>query len=123
MIHPKKPIIPQKRGLKNKGNAMEPAETTCNTPEVKNCMCIDQCRVCGYSYGNFHPWGNDEETPSYDICICCGVEFGNEDYCIDSIRKYREEWIRSGAKWYSINERPAEWNINVQIRNIPEKYR
>jgi len=46
------------------------------------------CRVCGYI--------NDEITwekgiyPTYNICPCCGVEFGYEDSDLASIRKYRE---------------------------------
>ena len=34
------------------------------------------CRICGYRLG-FEPWGDDEKTPTYEICPCCGVEFGN----------------------------------------------
>ena len=37
------------------------------------------CRICGYRLG-FEPWGDDGKTPTYEICPCCGVEFGNEDW-------------------------------------------
>ena len=47
------------------------------------------CRVCGYKL-NFKIWGDDGHTPSYEMCPCCGVEFGNEDYTISSIHKYRK---------------------------------
>lgn len=43
------------------------------------------CRICGYRLG-FEPWGDDEKTPTYEICPCCGVEFGNEDCTIKSIK-------------------------------------
>ena len=35
------------------------------------------CRVCGAEQPEA-PWGDDGETPTYDICNCCGVEFGYE---------------------------------------------
>lgn len=35
------------------------------------------CRVCGLYLG-YQPWGEDGKTPSYEICPCCGVEFGYE---------------------------------------------
>lgn len=38
------------------------------------------CHVCGYPLGDYNPWGDDGKTPTYDICPCCGVEWGNEDY-------------------------------------------
>ena len=45
----------------------------------------EYCRICGYRLG-FEPWGDDEKTPNYEICPCCGVEFGNEDCTMKSRR-------------------------------------
>lgn len=39
------------------------------------------CRVCGL-YIEDEPWGKDGSCPTYEICSCCGVEFGNEDYIL-----------------------------------------
>ncbi|WP_407906848.1 hypothetical protein [Escherichia coli] len=44
------------------------------------------CRVCGAEQPEA-PWGDDGETPTYDICNCCGVEFGYEDSTVQSIKK------------------------------------
>ncbi len=42
------------------------------------------CRVCGL-YIDDLPWGEDGNCPTYEICSCCGVEFGNEDYTVESV--------------------------------------
>lgn len=80
------------------------------------------CRVCGYKL-NFKIWGEDGRTPSYEICPCCGVEFGNEDYTISSIHKYRKNWIESGCVWFSIQQKPLNWSCKNQLRNIPTEYK
>jgi hypothetical protein len=35
------------------------------------------CRICGLKQ-DFKPWGEDGKTPAFEICSCCGVEFGND---------------------------------------------
>ena len=80
------------------------------------------CRICGYRLG-FEPWGDDEKTPTYEICPCCGVEFGNEDYTAESIREYRDHWIRTGCKWFEQRKRPLAWSWHVQSKHIPKKFR
>lgn len=57
------------------------------------------CRVCGLYLG-YQPWGEDGKTPSYEICPCCGVEFGYEDDSKSSIQAYREQWIRNDCQWF-----------------------
>ena len=47
------------------------------------------CYVCGLNYENFFPWGPDGQTPSHDICGCCGVEFGYEDTLAVGIKMLR----------------------------------
>lgn len=48
------------------------------------------CSICGLPL-DFAPWGDDGKTPTYDICPCCGVEWGNEDYTLDSRTEYRNK--------------------------------
>jgi hypothetical protein len=79
------------------------------------------CRVCGLHYVDT-PW-EDGIYPSFDICVCCGVEFGNEDVSIHSIREYRNNWIKKGAIWNSEIHKPANWNLEGQLKNIPDKFR
>ncbi len=45
------------------------------------------CRVCGLDHEYFI-WGSEGHLPTFDICECCGVEFGYGDTtaqnCIDT---------------------------------------
>ncbi len=80
------------------------------------------CRVCGLSQGDA-PWGDDDETPTFDICDCCGVQFGYEDCTTRGIKKFREEWIKNGAKWFWPKSRPENWSLEEQLKKVPPEYR
>ncbi|GAA1456588.1 hypothetical protein GCM10009619_06140 [Williamsia maris] len=56
------------------------------------------CRVCGFEPAD-PPWGLDGLSPTYEICPCCGVEYGNEDYTEAAASNYRDQWLANGAKW------------------------
>ena len=79
------------------------------------------CRVCGY-YIDDLPWGKDGNCPTYEICPCCGVEFGNEDCSKESTKQYIEKWINEGAKWFEPEEKPKNWNKEEQFINIPQEF-
>lgn len=81
-----------------------------------------RCKVCGFKQHDF-PWGQDGETPSFDICACCGVEFGYEDATLISVKKYRSNWIEGGSKWFSIKDRPLNWNKDNQFKYIPDEFK
>ncbi|MEZ4959580.1 MAG: hypothetical protein R2830_07175 [Saprospiraceae bacterium] len=80
------------------------------------------CRVCGFYYSD-PPWGMDNKTPSYEICDCCGVEFGYEDSTLNGIIRYREKWIKEGAIWFNPDCKPADWNLDDQLMHVLSKYR
>ena len=80
------------------------------------------CRVCGYEDTDL-PYGEDGKTPSFNFCPCCGVEHGYQDCEPIAARKYREAWIQSGAKWELAAEKPEEWILQEQLKNIPKAYR
>jgi hypothetical protein len=65
-----------------------------------------KCPVCFY---------DKMETPArdYNICVCCGTEFGNDD-CDHSYEELRESWIAQGAKWF-FREPPLGWNRWSQL--------
>ena len=88
----------------------------------KNKITSYNCRVCGFNQG-FEPWGKDEETPTFDICDYCGVQFGHEDCNIFYVKKFREEWLKNGEKWFFLKGKPKEWILEAQKEDIPEKYR
>lgn len=79
------------------------------------------CRVCGL-YIEELPWGEDGNCPTYEICPCCGVEFGNEDYTIQSVKEYREDWIKKGANWFEPDEKPKNWNLENQLKDVSKEY-
>ena len=80
------------------------------------------CPVCGFGLG-FRPW--NEDSPSDEICPCCGIQFGYSDCAGGDInrrqqlyREWRERWIGQGMQWKSVGERPAGWNAVQQLQNI-----
>jgi len=79
------------------------------------------CRVCDLYIENL-PWGEDGETPTYEICDCCGVEFGYEDCTVESANIYSEKWIVKGCISFSPSKKPKDWNMQEQIKNIPIEY-
>lgn len=81
-----------------------------------------RCRVCGLPQAT-PPWGADGRTPSFDICPCCGTEFGYEDTTTAAILEQRRKWLASGAKWFSPKQKPAIWNLHAQLAAIPAPYR
>jgi hypothetical protein len=80
------------------------------------------CRVCGFDFG-CPLWGDDGQSPTYDICSCCGCEAGYEDVSLDSVRRYRQKWIAAGAQWFAAQERPDGWNLDEQLRHVPAGFR
>ena len=76
------------------------------------------CSVCGYLMDEL-PWGANNLTPSYEICPCCGMEFGFEDYRLDLVRTYRQKCIDQGAVWFDKKDRPSNWDLMKQLKNIP----
>ncbi|MBX2827816.1 MAG: hypothetical protein KTR22_06620 [Flavobacteriaceae bacterium] len=80
------------------------------------------CRICGLEHSS-PIWGDDNVTPSYEICHCCGGEFGNDDYTIESIVRYRNRWVTSGLIWFYPKDKPRNWNFSEQILNVLKQYR
>ena len=80
-----------------------------------------KCRICGF-HNDYFPWGENGEKPNFELCPCCGVQFGKEDVTLESIQKYRKEWLRKGGKWFIKKDRPENWDIDEQMRNIPEDF-
>lgn len=73
------------------------------------------CRVCGLEQLE-PPWGDDGKSATFDICDCCGVEFGYEDATLSGIRRYREKWLTNGAKWNTTKSIPDNWMLHQQLK-------
>lgn len=95
------------------------------------------CPVCGYPgldappYANIGappyvvrggpPYALELGAPSYDVCPCCGFEFGNDDDPGTvarglSFEEYRLEWIAGGCRWFVSGAiTPEGWSPGRQL--------
>lgn len=78
-------------------------------------MLNKRCRVCGW-LSDDAPWGKDGATPSFEICDCCGVQFGYEDCNAASIVSFRKTWLDKGASWFNKDVRPENWSLEDQLK-------
>jgi hypothetical protein len=79
------------------------------------------CRVCGLEQDE--PPRNEQGRASYDICVCCGTEAGFDDLTLTGVRQRRKEWLDNGAQWFRKREKPPDWDLEQQLKNIPPEYR
>lgn len=64
------------------------------------------CPVCYYQ--------RMQDAPqNYNICECCGTEFGNDDE-IYSHEELRSQWIANGTPWF-FRSAPVGWNPWLQL--------
>ncbi len=85
---------------------------------------LNKCRVCGFMYDEFYPWGIDGKYSSHEICDCCSVQFGYEDSTKFSVLQYREHWlINMQGEWQSAFVSPPEdWDLEQQLKQIPKEF-
>jgi hypothetical protein len=83
------------------------------------------CLVCGTDDEAFGdpPWGSSGQDPSYDFCVCCGVEFGYGDASIKGIRRWRDRWVSGGMEWREPTCRPEAWSAGPQLAALPPRVR
>jgi hypothetical protein len=60
--------------------------------------------------------------PSYDVCECCGYEYGNDDEPGNGLRgfsfeEYLENWMKEGCIWFDPDLRPINWTIEEQRKD------
>jgi hypothetical protein len=58
---------------------------------------------------------------SYDVCACCGFEFGFDDepgpdMTGKTFREYLDDWAASGCQWFDPRRRPEVWDLDEQLR-------
>jgi predicted amidophosphoribosyltransferase len=80
------------------------------------------CPVCGYP-GLSQPPYDEHGDPLYEICPCCGFEFGVHDAVRDySFERYREEWIKDGFR-FRHRPVPKNWSkrqMQAQLKNVEQ---
>jgi len=66
------------------------------------------------------PYEEHFGAPSYEVCACCGFEFGNDDNpgisTPVSFEEYIREWTGSGCEWFEPAKRPEGWRLGEQLR-------
>ena len=69
-----------------------------------------KCPVCSY---------NDMPFPleDYNICPCCGTEFGNDD-ANATHEELLMRWLLNGASWF-FGAAPLGWNPSLQLSDRP----
>ena len=75
------------------------------------------CPVCNYD-NLIDPPYNEYGYGSYEICPCCGFEFGLDDFPDkeEGIKNWREQWIEGGYKWFSTCRfPPLNWDPVEQL--------
>lgn len=79
------------------------------------------CPICGYDKLDESPYDETGE-PSFEICPCCGIEFGCdlENFHI-SENEYRKKWLSKGGIWFDPCEQPEEWDLELQLKNIKKE--
>lgn len=89
------------------------------------------CPICGFDKLSFVPLN------SYEICPCCGYEFGTFDYYSNCNGKYfdllqmgaseedetlfsmvRKIWLDDGAIWFAKDRKLDDWNLANQLENL-----
>lgn len=77
-----------------------------------------RCHVCGWLLDEA-PWGECGTHASWDVCSCCGCEFGLDDYIDTAMVEYRDQWLMGGAVWFAPRFKPVGWNLAAQLALIP----
>jgi hypothetical protein len=77
-----------------------------------------KCLVCGFDKLK-NPIYDNNGNGTYEICVCCGFEYGCDDFPDKQIsyKNWRETWIKNGCKWFSKSTPPPrDWNPKIQLQ-------
>jgi hypothetical protein len=74
------------------------------------------CFVCGLRQSSA-PWGDDGQSPGFEICPCCGTEFGYEDATDVGVFRARSRWRERKYAWLDPRAKPSEWDPESQLEN------
>lgn len=74
---------------------------------------LNRCPVCGYLMAA--PPYDEHCCATFEICPCCGTEFGYDDSAA-SHQVLRETWIKRGMPWWSRHQIPVDgWDPKIQL--------
>ena len=73
------------------------------------------------------PYSQRYGMPSYEVCACCGFEFGNDDEPRTAppvtFAAYFREWFAGGCVWFDPQSRPENWSVEGQLRKAGIHYK
>lgn len=73
------------------------------------------CPVCGYPSLTEAAY-DGHGCASYDICPCCGTEFGYDDSTVVH-SDLRRKWVSEGMQWWSkYQPKPDDWDPIKQLK-------
>ncbi len=73
------------------------------------------CPVCRYPDLNEAAY-DGFGCASYNICPCCGTEFGYDDSTV-AHADLRKKWISEGMQWWSKHQlKPTDWDPVRQLK-------
>lgn len=78
-------------------------------------MILTHCPICGLAWAEARE--SEELRTSFDICECCGCEYGHDD-----TPAYRTQWLNAGGQWFEPQKRPKDWNMQLQLQNVQEDW-
>lgn len=73
-------------------------------------MTILYCPICGFGPFSEPYKTNQEIRESFDICPCCGCEYGYDDN-----EAHYKKWSNSGFSWFNAKFKPEGWDIESQL--------
>ena len=95
-------------------------EGLCESEVMEIPALIFICPVCGWDGLAEAPY-DKHGCASFEICPCCGVEYGFDDYKV-SFEELRRRWIADGMAWWSgHSDPPPRWDANAQLRRAGHK--
>ena len=69
------------------------------------------------------PYSAHFGSPSYEVCSCCGFEFGFDDEpgatLGESFEEYLARWTKNGSNWFQPASRPPQWTLESQLDGVP----
>ena len=71
---------------------------------------ISHCPICGNGPFLVPYQSIAEIRESFDICSCCGCEYGYDD----NLQHYMN-WVSNGCKWFTPEEQPQGWSLDSQV--------
>ncbi|WEA37527.1 hypothetical protein [Lysinibacillus fusiformis] len=76
------------------------------------------CPVCGFEELEKQPY-NEFSNPSFEICGCCGFQFGFDDMSETiSYEVFRNNWIENNCEWFNEDKKPQNGDYRDQLKNI-----